>query len=131
MYGVDLADLFRKKRWVHLLALIDGLPQHSRYLSAFLNDEEEAEKIVNHPEFDPTAKPSPPPLAGYSQINYQLANIEDLLQAVIGTTVSVNGGKARQIKPALRPVTAIEKAKKERSQRNLQKMQKMFFKDIE
>lgn len=131
MYGVDLAKLFRRKRWVHLLALIDGLPQHSRYISALLNDKEEAEKIVNHPDFDPTAKPSPPPLAGYSQLNYQLANIEDGIQALIATTVAVNGGKSRSFKPTLRPVTAIEEAKKERSKRNLQKMEQMFFKNTQ
>lgn len=128
VYGVDLAELFTKKRWVHLLALIDGLPTHSRYMAALLSDPEVAEQIVNHPDYDPTPKASPPSLTGYTQINYQLADISDGLKSLQATLVAVNGGKGKAPKPGLRPITAIEEAKKERSRRIVEDMQKTFFK---
>lgn len=129
MYGVDLAELFRKKRWVHLLALIYGLPAHSRYMCAVLTDPEMAEQIVNDPHFaEAQSKDTGPSPIGYSQENYQLAEINDGIKALQSTLVAVNGGKSKTPKPTPRPVFALEKAKKDAQRKRLDELSDLFFK---
>ena len=118
MYGVDLAHLFSEKRWRQLLALIDGLPTHSRYMAAILSDPEIAEQIVNSPDYVKANQDTSPSLIGYSATNYQLADVIDGLKALQATQVATQGGKATPPKPTPRPKTAIEKAKDERRKRD-------------
>lgn len=116
VYGVNLADLFNEKRWVHLLALIDGLQQGSRYLAAVALDPEIAEQMVNHDEYaSQRAEDSGPSLVGYDHLNQQMAMLIDAVHANTAATVASAGGKSKPPKPLPRPKTAIDKAKEDRS----------------
>lgn len=115
VYGVDLADLFSKKRWRHLLALIDGLQPHSRYMAALLSDPEIAKEIVNHPSYaENQAADSGPSLVGYTGLNAQMAQLIDAVNANTSATISAAGGKAKRPKPIPRPQTGVDRAKADR-----------------
>lgn len=83
-------------------------------MSAVRLDPEIAEQIINHPEYAKAQQDSSPSLIGYSQINYQLADLLDAVRALTTTEVVIAGGKATSPKPTPRPKTAIEKAQSER-----------------
>ena len=120
VYGVDLPELFQKKRWKHLLALIDGLPSHSRYIASVLSDPEIAKELVNSPEFAEQNQDQSPSLVGYSQINYQLADVIDALKSLQATQVATAGGSAKPPKPVPRPKTAIQEAREKRRKKDQQ-----------
>lgn len=110
-----MAELYWKKRWVHLLALIEGLPTHSRYMEAVYNDEELAEQILDSGQGEPSGEYHPP-LSIWTPELAMLADISDKLSAIQATQVGVAGGKSKNPKPTPRPETAIERAKQRRSQ---------------
>ncbi|MGQ3385297.1 hypothetical protein [Glutamicibacter sp. TV12E] len=125
-YGVDLGELFDSKRWPKLLRLIDRLPPHSRYISAIRNDEEEAKKIIDHPDFNKPGEDTGPSLEGYTQLNYQVADLIDAVRVLQATLVGVNGGKAKNPKPVKRPMTAIDKVKAQRAKEGAIKTMDLF-----
>ncbi|MFF5793677.1 hypothetical protein ACFY5D_16650 [Paeniglutamicibacter sp. NPDC012692] len=125
VYGVDLAVLFKARRYVHLLALIDGLPAHSRYMEAYLNDEEIATAILDSGQSEASGDYHPP-LSSWTPELAMLTEIKDTLAASIATQVGVAGGKAKNPKPSPRPVTAIDRIKEQRSREAQQQIVDLF-----
>lgn len=94
------------------MALIDGLPPHSRYIQAMHEDEEFMEMIKNQQGDNGEPIDYAPPLAYWSPEVDMGANILDALNVLTATTVAVNGGKAKKPKPTKRPLTSNAKQTK-------------------
>ena len=103
VYGVDMAQLASDRRWVHLLALIDGLPANSRYVQA-MYDDDEWRKMIEDSQDDDSPIP-PPPLSTWSPEVNMLAQVVDSLAVVTQAIVVSNGGKSKKIKPVPRPLS--------------------------
>jgi hypothetical protein len=114
--GVDLGALWRARRWVTLLDLVDRLPSHSHYSATVANDEEHAKLIAKaiaerkaageQPEDNgPALTTWTPEVAVMTQV---LDAVNQVRYAVVATQVGKKAGDPP--KPARRPVTALEKA---------------------
>ena len=90
VYGVDMAQLASDRRWVHLLALIDGLPANSRYVQA-MYDDDEWRKMIEDSQDDDSPNP-PPPLSTWSPEVNMLAQVVDSLAVVTQAIVASSGG---------------------------------------
>lgn len=106
-----LTVLWRKRRWRYLLNLIDHLPRDSYFVEALLDDEEFGEQMASMPASEPRERVSEwgPTRAG-------LAQVEDAVRALHATVQSALGGKP-QFEPAIRPSTAVDRARKGAVQR--------------
>lgn len=95
---------------VALLEYIDGLPSYSRLAAAMADDDEAAEQVLaaNNGELP---KPGPPPLTEYTPEVARLDSVLDRLGEVVGAVIGGAGGKPPRIKPAPRPVTALERVR--------------------
>jgi hypothetical protein len=121
VYGVDLGAEWRARRWRRLLNLIDGLPSNSQYMQALLNDDEYCEALVT------TDAPSAgPALADWSPEVDQLARVTDLLQQLIRAFISANGGKGGKFRPAPRPETGIERARRRKLMAEVQELRSLW-----
>ena len=101
--GRDLRELFTgtmlpDECWDLLMAL----PRDSALMSALADD----------PELAGVAAERPPSLAEFSHETEALAGIHDLLGSLLAVVVSLGGGRAPQVRPYPRPVTAAAKARK-------------------
>jgi len=80
--------LFRARRWTFLLDLIDGLPSHSRTISAILNDADRAElmaeTILTQEDEDDDAGEESTSLVGQTPEVRILQDIADILIATAG-----------------------------------------------
>jgi hypothetical protein len=76
-------------------------------------DEGLAEHILAQPE--PTTKPPARRWSEYSVVVEMLTAIFDRLGEVPNAIAAANGAKPRKIKPAARPVTAVEKVRERRA----------------
>lgn len=112
---MDLAVLYRQRRWVYLLDLIDNLPQASRLSRAMMNDPEVAEQILAMAEAEGENEWNPP-LSEYDLKAQYLAQIVDGLSSLQSTLVAVNGGKPERPRPIPRPKTQIDVIRERRSQ---------------
>lgn len=101
---MDVAKLWRSRRWRLLLNLIDHLPAHSFYVEAQLDDEDLAERILSSGE--PTAAAGPR-LSEWDPVVRELTVITDRLSELTAVVVQGLGGKARpDYRP--RPATALD-----------------------
>lgn len=101
MYSVDIIALYKERRYKHILALIDGLPAHSRYVQALYQDEEFSQMLDNSEESGPSA----PPLSTWTPEVDMLAKAVDQLNVLTQTLIGVNGGKPKKVQPVTRPLT--------------------------
>jgi len=105
--GVDLADLWRQRRWRKLLSLIDQLPRASRFMEALAADEDLARLYLEHADDD-----EPPPGERWSDWTPErdgLARVEDAIQLLTRTVAAVGGAKnSSPFKPAARPRSAMD-----------------------
>ena len=80
--------LFRARRWTFLLDLIDGLPSHSRTISAILNDTDRAElmaeTILTQEDEDDDVGEESTSLVGQTPEVRILQDIADILIATAG-----------------------------------------------
>jgi hypothetical protein len=112
--GVDLAQLWRQRRWRFLLNLIEHLPRTSAFAEAVAEDDELADETVKH--LNPDSRRTMP-VSEYGPAVELLAAIYDRLGQQITATVAAAGAKRPpKPKPFPRPVTAIERARRRRSQ---------------
>ena len=91
--------LFRARRWTFLLDLIDGLPSHSRTISAILNDTDRAEPILTQENEDDDVEEESTSLVGQTPEVRILQDIADIL-------ISTAGGKETYPRP-VPVVTAV------------------------
>ena len=86
--GWDMPALFRARRWTFLLDLIDGLPSHSRTISAILNDTDRAElmaeTILAQEDEDDDVGEESTSLVGQTPEVRILQDIADILIATAG-----------------------------------------------
>lgn len=116
--GVDLGDLWRARRWTHLLDLLDHLPAHSQFNSTVSMDEEHAKMMAESlaarediGESDTEAKG--PALNTWTPEMAALTNIFDAVRSLTHTLIAVNSSKGKvpdPPKPAPRPVTPLARA---------------------
>lgn len=117
--GVDVGHLWRERRWVHLLDLLDHLPGHSWYAASVTMDEEHAkmmaEALSEREKAGEKSEDKGPALTGWTQEVAALTNILDAVRGVTHAVVAVNSPKGKTPeppKPAPRPVTPLERAMK-------------------
>lgn len=115
--GVDLGDLWRARRWTHLLDLLDHLPGHSWYAASVTMDEEHAkmmaEAIAAREKSGEKGQDTGPALTGWTPEVSALTNLLDAVHGVTHAIVAVNSPKGKSPeapKPAPRPVTPLERA---------------------
>lgn len=80
--------LFRARRWTFLLDLIDGLPSHSRTISAILNDTDRAElmaEAILAQEDEDDAEEESASLVGQTPEVRILQDIADILISTAGS----------------------------------------------
>ncbi|GAA4923477.1 hypothetical protein [Nesterenkonia rhizosphaerae] len=94
---MDLGLWWKNRRWKALLELIEQLPNSSRTWEARLNDEEEAELILDSIE-KREAEEGPQPqnviaVREYDRNAMQLEDVKQLLSSLINTVRSAIGAK--------------------------------------
>lgn len=102
---------WRSRRWRRLLNLIDTLPRNSAYVEAITQDEEWASMILADP---PDKTPPRVRMSEFSPEVERLCDLVDRVTELIQTTVAVAGGRPKNVKPAPRPSTAVERVRKRR-----------------
>jgi hypothetical protein len=122
--GLDLGELWRARRSMLLLDVIDRLPAHSWYASSVAMDEEHAKMMAEAIEQrgGKSAEDSGPSLTTWTPEVAALHNIFDAVRSVQHAVIAVqHGSKAGEPpKPAPRPVTALEKALRSANRRRRQ-----------
>lgn len=119
---VDLGELWRARRWVHLLDLIDHLPAHSWYAATVSMDEEHATMmaeslLAQREREDPDSnmlESQGPSLIGWTPEMAMLTNVFDAVRSVQHAVIAVQAGDKAPPppKPAPRPVTPLERVMK-------------------
>lgn len=117
--GVDLGELWRARRWVHLLDILDHLPAHSWYAASVTMDEEHAqmmaEAIAAREQSGEKSEDNGPALVGWTNEVAVMTNVLDAVRGVAHAVVAVNSPKGKTPeapKPAPRPRTPLERALK-------------------
>lgn len=109
MYGADLAQWWRARRWKALLDLIDQLPDASRFNEAILNDPEVvAEAVARESGEGPEWAPR------ISEFDLHATLLRDVIHALQGVQAAViasAGGKPPKVKPYPAPRTAVDEAR--------------------
>ena len=105
--------LWKQRRWVHLLSLIDHLPPNSRFYEAYLNDPDIALKIATEQERqreqrDEEAPKWTPPQRTWSPEMELLATVYDQLQVIQATQIGAAGGKPRKPRSYPRPRSLVD-----------------------
>lgn len=117
--GADLGELWRSRRWRHLLNLIDHLPSHTYYSETVSNDEEHAAMLAKAEAARRKSGEEPqewaPPLRTWTPEVDTLTKILDAINGLKYVTIAANSEKGKAPKPpepAPRPRTAIDIARK-------------------
>lgn len=114
--GLDLGELWRGRRWLLLLDVIDRLPAHSWYASAVSMDEEHAkmmaQAIESRRENSTAAEDTGPALTTWTPEVAVMTNVLDAVRGVAHAVMAAQHGKkaGEPPKPAPRPVTPLERA---------------------
>lgn len=114
---LDLGELWRARRWVKILDVLDRLPAHSWYSASVSMDEEHAKMIADSIMAQVEATGEKPKEKGPALTSWspEVAAITTLTDAVNGVRYAViasaSGGKAGEPpKPLARPRTPLETA---------------------
>lgn len=86
------------------------MPRDSAYIEALANDDEAAQVLAAIPEHE-TGKG--PRLSEWSPERERLDAIYDRLGEVVQAVVGSNGGRPPKIRPAQRPSTAVDRARRQ------------------
>lgn len=117
IYGVDLGELWRARRWRKLLGMIERLRRSTHFGEATAADEKLAE-IVLRKERD-SKDGELPALRRMSEFTVEaelLSVVADRLAELVQVSVAKRGGRARAVKPMPRPATAVEKLRNRQTQ---------------
>lgn len=107
--GLDLLDWFRGRHpWGKLLRLAAGLPAHSRYKAAAVDDDDIAEAIADR---EPDTTELRMTTAGWTPERSLLTCLVDAVGYLTAVTIAVNSrnGKVPEVPRLPRPVTALER----------------------
>lgn len=116
--GEDLGRLWRERRWIKLLDLIDHLPAHSHYSATVANDEDHArmvaEAIQARRASGEPVEDRGPSLVGWTPEVAAITRLIDATNAVRHAVIAVQVGKKAGAppEPERRPKSALEKALK-------------------
>ncbi|MFG2001681.1 hypothetical protein ACGFNU_21275 [Spirillospora sp. NPDC048911] len=91
-----------------VLDYLEHLPRTSAYHSAVAQDEELAAELADKPQ----PELGPPPLTEFGPEVQVLAELRDLIAALLAVTVKANNGKPHKPKPYPRPVTALQRVRR-------------------
>lgn len=108
--------MWQRRSFRELLNLIDHLPGHSHFAAAVANDDDHAEMLLAAEDSQPKGSYHPS-LTSWTPEVAQLVNLTDLLKNLIAVTISAANGKAPKVAPSPRPETAIDRIRRERSQK--------------
>lgn len=111
MYGVDLAVMWRERRWVALAELIDQLPTASRFFEAVHNDPEQVALMAEQVQ---QAKGEWRPRLSEWRLEHVM--LQRLIAAVeVGNAdfLVANGGKPGKVRVFPGPETGVEKAREQ------------------
>lgn len=109
--GIDLAQLWRGRRWRLLLNLIEHLPRGSAFAEAVAEDDDLADRNAVRP----TRRRSPP-VSEFTPDVELLAAVHDRIGNLITVVAATSGSKKPpKPKPWPRPVTAAERAERRRA----------------
>jgi hypothetical protein len=110
--GLDLAQLWRRRRWRFLLNIIDRLPRDSHFVEAQAADEQFAEAVLAMP---PASVPTTPRWSEWTPERQALADIVDRLGDVVTAVLRAGGAKHVPSIPRYpRPVTAADRLRDKR-----------------
>ncbi len=121
--ALDVGELWRARRWMKLLDIIDRLPSHSHYAAAVAMDEEHARLLAESMASQPRGKSRGPSLTSYTPEVAILTSILDALRHNSYVTAAVQVGKkaGQPPQPSPRPETALERALQEAEYRRKEK----------
>lgn len=114
--GADLGKLWRERKWLLLLDLIDHLPGHSWYASSVNDDEEHAKMLAEslaERESDGDTEAAAPALTTWTPEVAAITRVLDAVNQLTYVLTVVNTSKGPQPKPpkpAPRPRSPLEKA---------------------
>lgn len=122
--GLDLLDFIRGVHpWGKLLRIADQLPRASRYQAALADDDEMAEQYLAHvgvarDEMEREGKVyRPRTLAGWTDEVATMADLADAMNQLHATLIQANSAKGAS-RPTVnkypRPVTALDRARRQR-----------------
>jgi hypothetical protein len=100
--------MFRDRRWLDLLTLIDWLPRNSAYFEAISDDEEVAEDVLSRPE-NKRPRGAGPRISEWSPELERLTDLVDRMGEVMVAVIASQGGKPPRLRPHPRPRTAIDR----------------------
>lgn len=110
--------MWQNRQWRRLLNLIDGLPRNSLYSEALAADTELAQSLL---DLEMSGQVPPPEakvrISEWSPEREADADIVDWLKLVYGATVGAATGKAPKFEPSLRPVTEMQRLRREADMR--------------
>lgn len=117
IYGVDLGELWRARRWRKLLGMIERLRRSTHFGEATAADEKLAEFVLRK-ERDRNGEELPPTrrMSEFTVEAELLSVVADRLAELVQVGVASRGGRPRQVKPMPRPKTAVEKLRSEQTQ---------------
>lgn len=75
-------------------------------MEALLDDDEFAEQLLNMPEMAPRER-----LSEWSPLREGIARLEDAIRFLDANQIAIASGKAPQVMPAIRPITAADRAR--------------------
>lgn len=123
--GLDLVDFFRGRHsWRKLWLILDRLPTSSAYREAVLDDPEVAEALMQR--LEPQRRSAGPRLSEFDTNVALLTDIYDRLGDVIAAVVMSNGGKDPKVRPAPRPLTGLDRARKRLEDRQFAALEAEF-----
>lgn len=115
---IDLGALWRERRWVRLLDVIDRLPAHGWYSASVSNDEEHAkmmaESVAARKRDGQDKESAGPSMIGWTPEVSVMTNVLDAVRGVQHAVFAAQHGKkaGEPPKPSPRPITALERALK-------------------
>lgn len=138
-YNVDLTVLWRERRFVALLDLVDQLPATSRLRAAVASDRDLALEMLEQGGPKGEQEPWSPPLTEWDVKSALLAEVRDRLGEVLKVLASIKSGvpvvqqerlrtpPKMTVKPFPRPVTAWEQMRDDQARAAAQWLVDTFF----
>lgn len=117
-FGLDLLDFFRGiYPWGKLDRLTDRLLRmpRSALQIALAQDEEAAEHQLAADDDAPSASNKPPLESWSPEVEWLAANFDRMGELIQAVVAGIPGGKPPRIRPAPRPETALDRARRRRA----------------